>query len=86
MIEKQPAQEVHDEREDVHRGAGGGVPCGDCRATIGEVSNDEHNLRKIGKAGAVVIDNSSAWRMDPQVPLVGLQIDVAQSVLEQAVR
>ncbi|AVP98622.1 50S ribosomal protein L2 [Ahniella affigens] len=24
----------------------------DCRATIGEVGNDEHNLRKIGKAGA----------------------------------
>jgi len=24
----------------------------DCRATIGEVSNDEHNLRKLGKAGA----------------------------------
>ena len=25
---------------------------------------------KIGKAGAVVIDNSSAWRMDPDVPLI----------------
>src|SRR5881396_3627635 len=25
---------------------------------------------KIGAAGAVVIDNSSAWRMDPDVPLV----------------
>jgi len=24
----------------------------DCRATVGEVGNDEHNLRKIGKAGA----------------------------------
>ena len=24
----------------------------DCRATIGEVSNNEHNLRKLGKAGA----------------------------------
>jgi len=24
----------------------------DCRATVGEVSNDEHNLRKLGKAGA----------------------------------
>lgn len=24
----------------------------DCRATIGEVGNEEHNLRKIGKAGA----------------------------------
>src|SRR5471032_1026480 len=25
---------------------------------------------KIGAAGAMVIDNSSAWRMDPDVPLV----------------
>jgi large subunit ribosomal protein L2 len=25
---------------------------GDCRATIGEVGNDEHNLEKLGKAGA----------------------------------
>ena len=25
---------------------------------------------KIGKQGAIVIDNSSAWRMDPDVPLV----------------
>jgi large subunit ribosomal protein L2 len=25
----------------------------DCRATIGEVGNDEHNLRVFGKAGAV---------------------------------
>jgi large subunit ribosomal protein L2 len=23
-----------------------------CRATIGEIGNDEHNLRKLGKAGA----------------------------------
>src|SRR4051812_37737369 len=25
---------------------------------------------KVAESGAVVIDNSSAWRMDPQVPLV----------------
>src|SRR3954471_1857258 len=25
---------------------------------------------KIGKAGPVVIDNSSAWRMNPDVPLI----------------
>src|SRR5919107_1176879 len=25
---------------------------------------------KIGAAGAIVIDNSSAWRMDPDVPLI----------------
>ncbi|MDE1153967.1 MAG: hypothetical protein PW788_15660 [Micavibrio sp.] len=25
---------------------------------------------KIGKAGPIVIDNSSAWRMDPDVPLL----------------
>ena len=29
---------------------------GDCRATLGEVSNSEHNLRSLGKAGA------SRWR------------------------
>jgi len=34
----------------------------------GEVSKEWSP--KIGKAGAVVIDNSSAWRMDPDVPLV----------------
>ena len=28
----------------------------DCRATLGEVSNNEHSLRKLGKAGA------SRWR------------------------
>jgi large subunit ribosomal protein L2 len=27
----------------------------DCRATIGEVGNDEHNLRQIGKAGATAL-------------------------------
>jgi large subunit ribosomal protein L2 len=29
----------------------------ECRATIGEVGNEENNLRKIGKAGA----NALAW-------------------------
>jgi len=39
----QPAPEVGEMRK-VHV---------DCRATIGEVGNDEHNLRVFGKAGAV---------------------------------
>jgi len=30
---------------------------------------------KIAAAGAVVIDNSSAWRMDPDVPLVVPELD-----------
>jgi len=30
---------------------------------------------KIGAAGAVVIDNSSAWRMDPDVPLVVSEVN-----------
>ena len=34
----------------------------------GEVSKEWSP--KIGAAGAVVIDNSSAWRMDPDVPLI----------------
>ncbi|MEM5515642.1 aspartate-semialdehyde dehydrogenase [Henriciella sp. AS95] len=32
---------------------------------------------KIGKAGAIVIDNSSAWRMDPDVPLVVPEVNGA---------
>ena len=34
----------------------------------GDVSREW--AEKIGKAGAIVIDNSSAWRMHPQVPLI----------------
>ena len=30
---------------------------------------------KIGAAGAIVIDNSSAWRMDPEVPLVVTEVN-----------
>ncbi len=30
---------------------------------------------KVAAAGAVVIDNSSAWRMDPQVPLVVAEVN-----------
>jgi len=36
---------------------------------------------KIAKAGAVVIDNSSAWRMDPDVPLVVPEVN-ADKVME----
>ena len=39
----------------------------DCRATIGEVSNEEHNLRQYGKAGAIRwqgIRPDGAWRGD----------------------
>src|SRR6059058_2087957 len=32
---------------------------------------------RIGAAGAVVIDNSSAWRMDPDVPLVVPEVNAA---------
>jgi aspartate-semialdehyde dehydrogenase len=37
---------------------------------------------KVAAAGAVVIDNSSAWRMDPQVPLVVSEVNphVLQSI------
>ena len=30
---------------------------------------------KVAAAGAVVIDNSSAWRMDPEVPLVVAEVN-----------
>ncbi len=36
---------------------------------------------KIAKAGAVVIDNSSAWRMDPDVPLIVPEVN-ADAVME----
>ncbi|HEX2536915.1 MAG TPA: aspartate-semialdehyde dehydrogenase, partial [Pseudolabrys sp.] len=32
---------------------------------------------KIGAAGCVVIDNSSAWRMDPDVPLIVPEVNAA---------
>src|SRR3984893_9715912 len=32
---------------------------------------------KIGAAGTVVIDNSSAWRMDPDVPLIVPEVNAA---------
>ncbi|AGL15342.1 aspartate-semialdehyde dehydrogenase [Actinoplanes sp. N902-109] len=32
---------------------------------------------KVAEAGAVVIDNSSAWRMDPEVPLVVAEVNPA---------
>src|SRR3981189_3325419 len=33
---------------------------------------------KIGAAGAMVIDNSSAWRMDPDVPLIVAEVNGAE--------
>src|SRR5215470_3021742 len=35
---------------------------------------------KIGAAGAVVIDNSSAWRMDPDVPLIVPEVNADATV------
>jgi aspartate-semialdehyde dehydrogenase len=37
--------------------------------SMGATASKEH-AERIAAAGAVVIDNSSAWRMDPDVPLV----------------
>ena len=31
---------------------------------------------KIARAGAIVVDNSSAWRMDPDVPLVVPEVNL----------
>src|SRR6187455_3785744 len=41
----------------------------------GEVSKEWSP--KIGAAGTVVIDNSSAWRMDPDVPLIVPEVNAA---------
>ena len=35
---------------------------------------------KVAAAGAIVIDNSSAWRMDPEVPLVVSEVNPADAV------
>ena len=35
---------------------------------------------RVAAAGAIVIDNSSAWRMDPQVPLVVSEVNPADAV------
>ncbi len=44
----------------------------DCRFALLSAGGDfsRANAMEIAKAGPVVIDNSSAWRMDPDVPLV----------------
>ena len=38
-------------------------------------STSEHLAPKVAAAGAVVIDNSSAWRSDPEVPLVVSEVN-----------
>ena len=38
------------------------------------------NAPRVVEAGAVVIDNSSAWRMDPDVPLVVAEVNPADAI------
>src|SRR3984885_5009017 len=47
-----------------------------CLMSAGGAVSKEWSPR-IAAAGAVVIDNSSAWRMDPDVPLVGAEVNAA---------
>jgi aspartate-semialdehyde dehydrogenase len=49
--------------------------------SMGATASREYSPR-IAEAGAVVIDNSSAWRMDPDVPLVvaGVNDDALQTI------
>ncbi|WP_067497743.1 aspartate-semialdehyde dehydrogenase [Actinoplanes sp. TFC3] len=42
--------------------------------SAGKGSSKEY-APKVAEAGAVVIDNSSAWRMDPEVPLVVAEVN-----------
>jgi aspartate-semialdehyde dehydrogenase len=42
--------------------------------SAGKASSIQHAPR-VAEAGAVVIDNSSAWRMDPEVPLVVAEVN-----------
>ncbi|HTW19991.1 MAG TPA: aspartate-semialdehyde dehydrogenase [Mycobacteriales bacterium] len=45
--------------------------------SIGKIASKEHAPR-FADAGATVIDNSSAWRMDPDVPLVVSEVNPEQ--------
>src|SRR4030081_1798283 len=47
-----------------------------CLMSAGGAVSKEWSPR-IGAAGAVVIDNSSAWRMDPDVPLIVPEVNAA---------
>src|ERR1700743_334724 len=49
-----------------------------CRMSAGGAVSKEWSPR-IGAAGAVVIDNSSAWRMDPDVPLIVPEVNAAEA-------
>jgi aspartate-semialdehyde dehydrogenase len=45
--------------------------------SMGAAASREHGQRVAG-AGAIVIDNSSAWRMDPECPLVVPEVNAAE--------
>src|SRR5271165_2258543 len=47
-----------------------------CLMSAGGAVSKEYS-RKIGAKGCVVIDNSSAWRMDPGVPLIVPEVNAA---------
>src|SRR6185437_7328090 len=47
-----------------------------CLMSAGGAVSREHSP-KIGAKGCVVIDNSSAWRMDPDVPLIVPEVNAA---------
>jgi aspartate-semialdehyde dehydrogenase len=53
--------------------------------SIGATASREHAPR-VAAAGAVVVDNSSAWRMDPDVPLVVAGVnDAALSTIPKGI-
>ena len=39
-------------------------------------TTSRHLAPRVAEAGALVVDNSSAWRMDPDVPLVVPEVNV----------
>src|SRR6201988_4588839 len=47
-----------------------------CLMSAGGAASKEYSPR-IGARGCIVIDNSSAWRMDPDVPLVVPEVNAA---------
>ena len=46
--------------------------------SAGEPRRRRSSRRSVAAAGAIVIDNSSAWRMDPDVPLVVAEVNAAR--------
>src|SRR6516225_8980725 len=62
--------------EDVARADHGGIDI--ALFSMGAAASREFG-EKVAAAGAIVIDNSRAWRMDPECPLVVPEVNMAEA-------